>query len=1679
MYTHIIHISDIHLRTGNAEVSRYHEYRAVLKELVHELRELEPVVAGTAMVVVAGDIFHSKSRLESCQIKLWNYMIRSLANLAPVVLIAGNHDFSQSSQDTPDLIEALYEQAKHSQFKHPLHYLNETGTYVYDNIAFGLVDIKETLRSYDTRGIVDELPDFPKPHWEAGGGAAAGDRSHVNIALFHGSIAQTAYPNGQRVTAMTGYPLEWFKGYDLLLLGDVHLRHVETTTFSPDVPPLVWGYPGSLVQQDVGEHIYGHGYLLWDIAGRMCTAHHVHNDFGRFKAKIVKKKVRREENGEHEGGEQDEETRQLYVYADNGRAKHINEFCSLPWFPKTPIVTVIGNAGDEVFVSSELARRGIRPSGITTVANMKSVTGSGGDADGEGAGSGSDEDIRGMVQEIESINHPNQWLAYIEGHDAELADKVRAQDWLEHPQKLLPELISADAWGTVSAPIRDDIMARLDERRAKLEESIAAYTEARQSAVRRSNVVLKHMKWSWAFSYGAHNWFDFERMEGNIALLNGPNAAGKSSFIDTICIALFGRLNSNRLMNEKKRITAHMMHNKRPRMTAMTTRLLFEVAGESYELWRTYSTHGKQGDGDGAQNRECELYAVDQERKTKTLMWSGAVSVDAWVEQNCGRMEDVLMTTIVSQMDTHNFFWLNGKDQKKILDNALNLMPLQRFGDVLQTAHQAYDYLIKKLSDIVLGIENGASDVLAGGLSIEEAEEVQRELEDIKMQLESLEKQRDVLTAKAGDAADGCDTEGDEAYWKRILDEIVRTGGEPSDVTQLLVRQGALRERLAALEALEAPLASDSNAADERPSGVLAAELETLKREWRESGMGDVTAELNELEAWLSEHAKWVAQPEKAVKDASRAAKHLKALDKELQVWKLNAIAKPVAGDGSGGDGGGDDDSDEEVDWLTAATRYKDILEERRVIQAELDELRASVTTAVRDKSNFPAWQTRLKEWETICEDATENQWPSAAECAGYAKQARRSLMSWIERDAARAALVANLNAKLSAGNGGHCGASLSFESLEAARAALQKVEKLETELNALVQAEALDAEWRKEWKEWSRQNARCVKHGWDASALKEQLNELQERIQRVAVIADSERLLAHALAECGDCKFNPDCWACRANPQHKRRTELVKELRSLREELQGIAEDAGLAADVSAADAGAVRAALINQRDASAKAYDIAHAVEQKREAMTTHAALADERQQRMSTLRRRLGKYLGGADSGDELRRYVKHAEHEEQLNALRKDIAKEESALRKLGSRDELEELEQEWCRAAEVMGRIERDRDTMDAEREAWELAQKQWPQVDAAAAAMEAVNARLQAIDRDVARSHRRAFALWSARDQELQRDRDVYLQKMQRAQTFIAEFEGKRDRAQLLSSAHERQMSMQRLEQELQRRERAAALDELAQVDATIEQRTRFDRAAAAVAWYELQDVRSSLQSLDTRKTLLIKALGDGERTADRRASQGRMLGMLRALLTNWSERRDILSKTVARLVGDRVASQDTFKEWVYEKHIIPLIEKHVNAFLLSLDNIRLRVGYTHKSLQFFVQDRGNETTFAASSGYQQFIIGLAMRQALGNIGGTGRLQTVIIDEGFTACDATNIEKTHDILKRMIELGDFKSVIVVSHLDTIKEGISNKVNIVRDGSISTLQYGSAYPDIQHAGVKMGATGAKRGRPRKT
>jgi len=240
----IYHIADIHIRN----LKRHTEYREVFDRLFNDIK-----LKGTedSLIYLAGDLAHAKLEMSPELLSEINYFLKKCCELAPTILIAGNHDCNLNNQGRLDVLSPIVEALNLPN----LTYLRDTQTYTYGGVRFDLFSIFDDKENWKFEPITSDTK---------------------NIALFHGPILDATTDVGFHISSRH-FTTEMFDGYDLALLGDIHKRQ---EMISPKGCKVV--YPGSLIQQNHGEALTKHGYAIWDMDTLSVEYVDVPNDYGYY-----------------------------------------------------------------------------------------------------------------------------------------------------------------------------------------------------------------------------------------------------------------------------------------------------------------------------------------------------------------------------------------------------------------------------------------------------------------------------------------------------------------------------------------------------------------------------------------------------------------------------------------------------------------------------------------------------------------------------------------------------------------------------------------------------------------------------------------------------------------------------------------------------------------------------------------------------------------------------------------------------------------------------------------------------------------------------------------------------------------------------------------------------------------------------------------------------------------------------------------------------------------------------------------------------------------------------------------------------------------------------------------------------------------------------------------------------
>lgn len=250
----IIHISDLHIRN----YKMHDQYKEVFKLFIGELKKISAEYEyGELKLVITGDLFHQKITVSNEQFVLGYNFLSECVKYTPIVIIAGNHDLLENNKDRLDSITPIIDTINSPNIK----YLKKSECYLDNNIVWCTYSIFEN----------NKQPKINESRILYGD-----DKTY--IGLFHGPVLGAKTDTGHEMKH--GVNLSYFKGCDMVLLGDIHQRQ----EFNLD--GINMAFSSSLIQQNYGETIDNHGYLIWDVKNKTFTKHNLKSSYGFFKFKI-------------------------------------------------------------------------------------------------------------------------------------------------------------------------------------------------------------------------------------------------------------------------------------------------------------------------------------------------------------------------------------------------------------------------------------------------------------------------------------------------------------------------------------------------------------------------------------------------------------------------------------------------------------------------------------------------------------------------------------------------------------------------------------------------------------------------------------------------------------------------------------------------------------------------------------------------------------------------------------------------------------------------------------------------------------------------------------------------------------------------------------------------------------------------------------------------------------------------------------------------------------------------------------------------------------------------------------------------------------------------------------------------------------------------------------------------
>ncbi|WP_396189476.1 AAA family ATPase [Flavobacterium sp.] len=595
-------------------MSRFDEYMQVFDNLFISLKQSikkQALNQNQYIIILSGDVFHNKSVIGNYGLQLYKELITNLTKIGRTIIFHGNHDKNQNDTEQPSLVSCTVDIDK-------LMILNHTQSFTINNIGFSYVNIDDTLDPQRTCGRIEELPPFPTI------------QEHVDykVALFHGTFAHVKLYNGREVldttTGHRPYPLEWIKDFDFAILGDIHLRQCHKYN------DTLWGYSGSLLQQDIGEDIINHGYIIWDLHEKTVQEVDVYNHYGIIKVK--------------------EHNETLLTF-------HQNQWTSLEelikknkeLFPKQLDVRLYSDI-DMRKLSLLLSKNRIHHNITNRIKDKELST-----------------NMHDNNDAIDVSVDTNTILEYFHRELTESQYNIFANIAQNHENLLLN---IAD----YPKELHDDC----HKRNKDISTGIQTCIKSKDTQSDRKQFYIKYIEWENLYCYEGKNWIDFQDTANSTFLISGNNGTGKSAIYDILVLAIWGDIT----LEKQNTLSRGIVHSK---CDKGHTIIDIELEGIVYRISKTFNTVNNKN---LIHKKHNTLYKYLSDNTITQLYVDNACNQE--IIRLFGTLTEFLTSSMITQNLDANILDMDYSKCIALIDRVSNIEYINNFYLLFKTSMNKY-----------------------------------------------------------------------------------------------------------------------------------------------------------------------------------------------------------------------------------------------------------------------------------------------------------------------------------------------------------------------------------------------------------------------------------------------------------------------------------------------------------------------------------------------------------------------------------------------------------------------------------------------------------------------------------------------------------------------------------------------------------------------------------------------------------------------------------------------------------------------------------------------------------------------------------------------------------------------------------------------------------------------------
>ena len=136
----------------------------------------------------------------------------------------------------------------------------------------------------------------------------------------------------------------------------------------------------------------------------------------------------------------------------------------------------------------------------------------------------------------------------------------------------------------------------------------------------------------------------------------------------------------------------------------------------------------------------------------------------------------------------------------------------------------------------------------------------------------------------------------------------------------------------------------------------------------------------------------------------------------------------------------------------------------------------------------------------------------------------------------------------------------------------------------------------------------------------------------------------------------------------------------------------------------------------------------------------------------------------------------------------------------------------------------------------------------------------------------------------------------------------------------------------------------------------------------------------------------------------------------------------------------------------LPEINAEISSILQGVTGftVELESDEGSNDMNIYINYGDSKRIIECCSGMEKMMSAMAIRVALTNVSELSKSDILIIDEGFGSLDGANVEACGRFLESLKQW--FRCILVISHVDAVKDGVDNVIEITRKGPDSNVVF---------------------------